>query len=142
MNALSDGDVEHLAPDACWSLLHSTDVGRLAVIRPDGVDIFPLNYRVHDEKLYFASAPGSKLVDIARSPVVAFEVDSFGDGARWSVVIRGEARRLNDDREIELSGVHAMQSTLPTTKWNYVRIAPTSITGRRFTPSAPQSSVS
>jgi uncharacterized protein len=132
MRALIAGEVEHMTADDCWSFLRSTDVGRLAVARRDGVDIFPVNYLVKDEQVYFASAPGSKLADIAKSPTVAFEVDSFGDGARWSVVIRGLAERLNNDHDIDSSGVRDLPSALPTTKWNYVRITPTSVTGRRF----------
>ncbi len=132
MRVLLTGEVEHLSSDACWTFLRSTDVGRLAVTRRDGVDIFPLNYLVKDDLLYFASAPGSKLADIATSPTVALEADSFGDGARWSVVIRGQAKRLDDDHEIENSGVRQLPSAIPGEKWNYVRITPTSVTGRRF----------
>ena len=119
----------------CWQLLAGADVGRFAVVAGDGVDIFPVNFLVKNDVIYFASAPGSKLIDLTLNPQVAFEADGIADRRRWSVVVKGTATRLGFDTEIEESGVKELHSMAPTEKWNYVRIDPQVITGRRFTAS-------
>jgi nitroimidazol reductase NimA-like FMN-containing flavoprotein (pyridoxamine 5'-phosphate oxidase superfamily) len=124
--------VRTLGPDACWELLRSSSLGRLAVIAEDGVDVFPVNYLVSGATVVFRSAPGSKLADIAHDPLVAFEVDGADDRFRWSVVVRGVARRLDADDDIEGSGVLALATLTPTAKDNYVRLTPRVISGRRF----------
>ena len=82
--------------------------------------------------IYFRSAPGSKLMELAENPTVAFESDGRQWGKRWSVVVHGTAERLWDDTEIEACGILHLPTSSPTAKWNYVRITPTTITGRRF----------
>lgn len=133
--ALPATAVTPLSEDRCWELLASAHVGRLALIRPDArPDIFPMDYLVHDQTIYIRSAPGLKLFSIAQDPEVAFEVDGEGDGHTWSVVVQGDARRLDRDDEIEASGVLELHSTSPTGKFNYVEITPLSISGRTFRP--------
>ncbi len=128
----SDG-VRILDPDACWSLLETQSLGRLAVAA-ERLEVFPVNFLVHDRAVYFATAPGTKLVELAASPDVAFETDGEADGELWSVVVHGHATRLAADRDIEASGVLRLRGWHPTGKHNYVRIDPESITGRRFRP--------
>lgn len=128
-----DSAVEELNVEECWDLLGSVDLGRLAVATDHGVDIFPMNYLVKDRMIYLRSAPGSKLVDITERPSVAFEADGIHRRRRWSVVVKGNAKRLGFDAEIEESGVLELRSQNPTEKWNYIRISPESVTGRRFT---------
>lgn len=125
-------EVDELDPAGCYDLLGTEGVGRLGIRDADGVDIFPVNYRVHGGMLYFRSGAGAKLVRITSSPDVAFEVDGHDDEWSWSVVVKGEAQRLDDDAEILASGIHAAASTHPSDKFNYVRIRPRQITGRRF----------
>jgi len=122
----------HLTDDECWEMLRTGDLGRLAVIDHGAPDIYPLNYLVGEQVIYFRSAPGDKLAAIGANPSVAFEADGVFARNRWSVVIRGMAHRLNYDSEIESSGIMALESYLPTDKWNYVRIEPLSVSGRRF----------
>lgn len=132
MTTETESGVDVLTEDECWHLLDGVDLGRVGVVLGDGVDIFPVNFLVRDRVVYFASAPGSKLVDITTNPRVAFEADGTAGRRRWSVVLKGEAARLAFDSEIEESGVRHLHSLSPTEKWNYVRISPTSISGRRF----------
>ncbi len=125
--------VTDLPADECWALLEAATLGRLAVLLDDGVDIFPVNFLVQDRVIFFASAPGSKLVDVTRHPLVAFEADGVTRRDRWSVVVRGRASRLGVDADIDASGVRMLHSLSPTTKWNYVRVEPATVSGRRFT---------
>lgn len=132
MPASTEPDIEQLPEDECWALLASTELGRLAVVADDGVDVFPVNFVVKDRLIFFSTAPGSKLIDITEQSRVAFEADGIANRSRWSVVVKGSARRLALDSEIEESGVRALHTLSPTDKWNYVRITPTTVTGRRF----------
>jgi uncharacterized protein len=121
-----------LDDDACWELLRSGTLGHLAVVDEEGVDIFPVNYLVDGHSIVFRTAPGTKLVDLARNPVVAFEADGVDAQHRWSVVVRGAARRLDADDDIEASGVLGLVTLTPVEKFNYVRITPRVVSGLRF----------
>jgi hypothetical protein len=123
--------VEVLTEEQCWDLL-DTGLGRLATSVEHVVDIFPVNYFVHDRAILFRSAPGSKLANITSDPVVAFEVDGVESRFRWSVVVHGTATRLGFDTDILESGVKELESWSPTNKYNYVRITPSKVTGRRI----------
>lgn len=123
---------ETLSTEKCWRLLSRAHIGRVAVHLDGEIDIFPINFVVTRGEIFFRSAPGSKLMDIASNPVVAFEADGRRPGHRWSVVVRGTAHRLDRDDEIEASGVLNLDTETSTEKWNYVRIRPTSVTGRRL----------
>jgi nitroimidazol reductase NimA-like FMN-containing flavoprotein (pyridoxamine 5'-phosphate oxidase superfamily) len=132
-----------LGEEESWHLLAGTDLGRLAVsiggagddTLDSGVDIFPINYVVADRVIFFRTAPGSKLMDLTKHPIVALETDGTHNRRRWSVVVKGTAVRLGLDEEIEASGVLFLHSQAPTEKWNYVRVTASSITGREFTSS-------
>jgi nitroimidazol reductase NimA-like FMN-containing flavoprotein (pyridoxamine 5'-phosphate oxidase superfamily) len=126
--------VDDLSVEQCWHFLHMSDVGRLAVRTGDDIDVFPVNYLVDKQLLYFRSAPGSKLVDVTRSPNVTFQTDGTGDYYVWSVVVKGRAERVSYDAEIDDSGIARLRSLSPTDKWNFVRITPGTVTGRRFIP--------
>lgn len=125
-------DVDELSPHESWALLERAPIGRLAVREGDGVDIFPVNFTVTDRAVYLRSAPGSKLVNITQAPSVAFEVDGHRWRTHWSVVLRGVAERMSHDSDIVESGVLDLSTLTSSAKWNYIRINPTSITGRRF----------
>ena len=124
--------VEILSVAQCWQALTSTDLGRLAIRSGDDIDVFPVNFVATDRLLYFRSAPGAKLIELTRSPRVAFEADGVRDASRWSIVINGTASRLTYDSEIRDSGVLDICPAEGSPKWNYVRITPHKISGRRF----------
>jgi uncharacterized protein len=124
--------VDELSPADCWALLRGAALGRLAMSVEQFVDILPVNYFVHDNAILFRSAPGSKMVNIALNPTVAFEVDGLDTRWHWSVVIHGTAERLGFDDDIIESGVMDLVSWSPTAKHQYVRITPSDITGRRI----------
>ncbi len=130
--------IEELSVDECWKLLEKDGVGRLATAATDpdtgeaAPDIFPINFHVFEERILFRTAPGSKLVDLTDQPIVAFQTDGHRGHRHWSVVARGIARRMMFDSDIQESGILNLHSTLPTEKWNYVRIEVETITGIRF----------
>lgn len=123
-----------LATDACWALLRSVEVGRLAVSVAGSVDIFPLNFLVDHGTVVFRSAEGTKLSASVGGPPVAFEADGYDReaGRAWSVVIKGHAEEIKQLHEV----LDAM--TFPLFPWQagpkqrYVRIVPGEISGRSF----------
>lgn len=125
-------DIEDLDIEQCRRRLRTHELGRLAIRRDDTVDLFPINYLVFDDVLYFRSAPGSKLVDLTQNPKVAFEIDGRSGRRVWSVVVHGTARRLSSDQEIDRSGIERLRAAHPSEKLNYVAIEPDSISGRQF----------
>ena len=125
--------VEELKTADCWRLLETTALGRLAVDGLDGrPDVFPVNFLVRNGNVFIRSAAGAKLASILTRPAVAFEIDGETEGFRWSVVMRGAAQRLTNDSVIEASGIRGLASSHPSTKYNYIRITPDTVTGRRF----------
>jgi hypothetical protein len=124
--------VERLDEDTCWDLLSSASVGRLAVASIDhGPEIFPVNYLVADRTILFASAPGTKLMRVVADPKVAFEVDELTQPSWWSIVVHGRAERMSSGLDIERVGIRGIRTFSPGDKWNYVRIVPDEISGRR-----------
>lgn len=117
----------------CWALLRTGVIGRLAVVVDGEPDIFPVNYAVDHGTVVFRTDAGRKLAG-AHKRVVAFEVDGYDvkDTSAWSVVIRGEAREIRDTDE----SLAAMD--LPIFPWQdgakprFVRIVPSTTTGRRI----------
>jgi nitroimidazol reductase NimA-like FMN-containing flavoprotein (pyridoxamine 5'-phosphate oxidase superfamily) len=123
-----------LTPNACWALLRSAEVGRLAVSITDHPEIFPINYIVDHGTIVFRSAEGTKLAAGVQGRAVAFEVDGYeaAPGEAWSVVIKGRATEIEQMHEL----FEAMD--LPLFPWHaapkhhFVRIVPDEISGRRF----------
>ncbi|MFB2580477.1 pyridoxamine 5'-phosphate oxidase family protein [Herbiconiux sp. P15] len=126
------GETETLEAEECWRLLAAARVGRLAVSDELGADIFPLNFLAESGSLFFRSAPGTKIVRLTKRPGVALEIDGTDSGKRFSVVVRGDAHRLNDDAQIADSGVSDLPTMTGSDKWNYFEITPRTVTGVRF----------
>ncbi len=130
-------ELDSLEEDTCWHYLDTGTIARLAVTAESGPDIFPINYLTRNRILFFRSAPGTKIVDLTNHPQVAVEIDGNHDKEWWSVVVHGTARRLNDDAEIQASGITNLHTTTPTTKWNYFQITPHTVTGIHFHTTTP-----
>lgn len=125
-------DVVELDAEQCWRLLRTHDLGRLAVVGASGADVFPLNYLIYDDGVYFRTAPGSKLDSLGLHPAVAFEIDGRSRRRVWSVVMHGTARSLTDADLVASSGVSRMLTDLPGEKHHYLTIDGPELTGRSF----------
>jgi nitroimidazol reductase NimA-like FMN-containing flavoprotein (pyridoxamine 5'-phosphate oxidase superfamily) len=121
-----------LDTEQCWNLLARGELGRLAVAVGGEPDIFPVNYVIDGPRVLFRTAPGSKLASLSANPRVALEVDEYDDTFAASVVLKGVATRLELQREIDLADALPLAPWIPTLKYRWVRISPTSVTGRRF----------
>ncbi len=126
--------MEELPVSACWALLRTTTVGRLAVWVEDHPDIFPLNFAVDHGTVVFRSAAGTKVAAALSDSPVALEADGYdaASATAWSVVLRGHAE--------EIRRVEDLMDTmdLPLFPWQagdkgrFIRIVPTSTSGRGF----------
>jgi nitroimidazol reductase NimA-like FMN-containing flavoprotein (pyridoxamine 5'-phosphate oxidase superfamily) len=86
-----------LGERASRALLRRHHAGRLAFTFRDRVDIEPIGYVLDGDWLYGRTSPGTKLVQVAHNPWVAFEVDEIEGPFDWrSVVVRGTVYFLND----------------------------------------------
>lgn len=129
---MNDSPITELDPTESWALLASTSMGRLAASAAGEIDIFPINYVVDGESLVFRTAPGTKLVELTVHSIVALEIDGYTESEAWSVVVKGTAARLDSQAEIDAADALPLTPWIPTLKYTYVRIRPTSVSGRRF----------
>lgn len=123
-----------LDEEACWELLRSADYVRLAVVVGDDLEIFPINAVVDGRTVVFRTGEGTKLAAVTISGRVVLEADGYFPALAevWSVVIKGDAERLETFPDIDRA------EQLPLAEWTghpkqwFVRVYPRQITGRRF----------
>ncbi|MFS2279961.1 pyridoxamine 5'-phosphate oxidase family protein [Microbacterium sp. OR21] len=128
----TEDPVVRLSEEECWQRLRGSELGRLVTRVGDVIDIFPINYVVDGTSIVFRTAEGSKLVELTVNDEVLFEVDEHTDADAWSVIVRGSAHVLDTLAEREAADGLGLQPWVPTLKYNYVRISPSSLTGRAF----------
>jgi nitroimidazol reductase NimA-like FMN-containing flavoprotein (pyridoxamine 5'-phosphate oxidase superfamily) len=130
---------EDLPVHECWSLLRGISVGRLAVWDKDHPDIFPINYTVDHGTLVFRTGVGTKLTAVLGENPVAVEADGVDPdtGMAWSVVVKGSAELLASTEDLLDSFSLRLFPWHSGPKDNFVRITPTSVTGRRFRVTQP-----
>ncbi|MFV0319650.1 MAG: pyridoxamine 5'-phosphate oxidase family protein [Microbacterium sp.] len=124
--------VTTLTEAQCIGRLAQHELGRLVTRVTDVLDIFPVNYALDGHDIVFRTAEGSKLYELTVNDEVLFEVDAYTDADAWSVVVRGRARRLTTSAEVAAADRLPLAPWIPTLKYNFVRITPTSMTGRAF----------
>jgi nitroimidazol reductase NimA-like FMN-containing flavoprotein (pyridoxamine 5'-phosphate oxidase superfamily) len=127
-----DDPIAVLSEAECWSLLGEHSLGRLAVSAAKEIDIFPVNYYADGSTILLRTAPGTKLLEMTIRNDVAFEIDDFTDTDALSVVIKGTARELESQADIDVADQLPLTPWIPTLKYVYVEISPNSISGRRF----------
>jgi uncharacterized protein len=131
MVTTEESPVEEMLLEECWQLLEDEEFGRLAYRLVDEVHLVPINYVVDSGALLFRTASGNKLLAAALHSDVAFEIDWHDDRSAWSVVVRGELHRLQEDEQHRVDGLlpHPWVAT-PT--YDVVELKPAAVTGRRF----------
>jgi len=127
-----DNPVAAMTSEEAWDFLRSEQVGRLAVHVGGVIDIYPITYVVDGDSIVFLTSPGTKLLELTVNDQVAFEIDRYDDQVAQSVVVHGTAQRLESMADIEAAEALPLLSLSPTTRTRYVRILPTSVSGRTF----------
>src|ERR1043165_8179982 len=89
-----------LGSDACFALLVTETVGRLAVVIGDRPEIYPVNFVLDRGGIVIRTAAGTKLAAAVAGKGVAFEVDGTVDDEAWSVIVKGAATEIEDMYEV------------------------------------------
>lgn len=122
--------LEALSREECIELLAEGSVGRVAVTVPDdGPLVVPVNYVLDGDVVVFRSDLGTKVTAVRLGPI-SFQLDQVDPLHRtgWSVLVRGLA----------YEATHWEIDHLPLEAWvageksHWVRLVPSSITGRRI----------
>jgi nitroimidazol reductase NimA-like FMN-containing flavoprotein (pyridoxamine 5'-phosphate oxidase superfamily) len=121
-----------LSESESWNLLASVSLGRLVTSVDGHPEIFPVNFVVQNRTVLFRTADGTKFVSAAINNSVVFEADEHNVAEGWSVIVKGTARMLRTDEEIEKAERAQLLPWTATAKPHYVRVMPLSVTGRRF----------
>ena len=132
-------ETENLDIRTCWELLRSVSVGRLAVWNRDHPDIFPINYKVDHGTLVFRTGEGTKLHSVLGAAPVAVEADGVDpvSGVAWSVVLKGKAESIRLTQDVPDTVGLLLFPWQAGRKDHFIRIVPTSMTGRRFKVTEP-----
>lgn len=126
--------VTELSEAESLELLAAAPVGRIVIAVNDIIDIYPVSHTVLDGAIYFRTAPGDKLAGLAANAAVLFEADELTPTDAWSVVVRGLARRLEHDDEIEPVVGSLRDPFVRGRRDVIVRIVPSSVSGRSIHP--------
>src|SRR5262245_10712383 len=90
-----------LSETECWNLISSVALGRLVTSVDGQPEIFPVNVVVQHRRVLFRTAEGTKLVSAAINNQVLFEADDHGVTEGRSVIVKGQARILRSDEDID-----------------------------------------
>lgn len=119
----------------CWARLGAASLARLAMVTAAGVpELYPVNYTVFDGLLLMRTANDDKLRHLRSQAHVALEIDGEDDGMLWSVVVHGIASQVVLDADKRRLRKAAPDAHSPHEKPFLVKVEPTAVTGRRFSP--------
>ncbi|MHA7238707.1 pyridoxamine 5'-phosphate oxidase family protein [Arthrobacter sp. TMS1-12-1] len=125
---------ETLTPSQCWALATTQSLGRLGFFHEGFLNIFPVNYFVLDERVYFRTrADGS----IAGSHLehAAFQVDATDRTSQsgWTILANGPVTRVEDPDLLKtLWGRLSEEPWAPGLRDVFYELAPTRMRGRRL----------
>lgn len=132
MNMREDDVVQDMSDEEAWEFLASQEMGRLAFAVAGDPDIVPINFCATNDKVYFRTAEGSKLLGVTINKRVALETDRISGGTALSVIVHGSAREIDTIDEYEFAESLPLRTWVPTRKVHYIEITPEEISGRRF----------
>jgi nitroimidazol reductase NimA-like FMN-containing flavoprotein (pyridoxamine 5'-phosphate oxidase superfamily) len=121
-----------LSQEECRERLAGASVGRVAFCTPQGPTIYPVNVGVVDGDVVFRTAPYTDLGTQVGGSQVALEVDELdpADASGWSVVVHGEAVRVDDPDEAAQLRRPLPEPWAPGQRSLFVRVVVTQISGR------------
>lgn len=125
-----DATLVPLSIEACWELLGTVPVGRVAFeVAGEAPLVLPVNHLVQRKTIVFRTGPGTKRESAPRQ-LISFQADAYDQHLRqgWSVLVRGVASiETVDGDELEPWAGRSGRSEI-------VRIWPEHVTGRRIQP--------
>lgn len=123
----------------CLRLLGTVPVGRVGFLSDGEVVILPVNHLADRQTVVWRSGSGSKLSTVGSKNLVGFEADEYDPRTHsgWSVVVSGFTEVVEDDNEIRRLDHLGLQSWGGAgAEASWIRIRPTSVTGRRVSGAA------
>ena len=133
-HSLDHAGLETLSFDTCLQLLASVPVGRVGFIAEGEVQVLPVNHLVDGQDVIFRTAHGSKLYATQGQQPITFEADDYDEEAHsgWSVVMNGRAEPVDEEAEVDRLGRVGLRPWVNNVERPFwIRIRPTSVTGRR-----------
>ena len=133
-----EATMQVIPADECYRLLATQQIGRLGVNAEHYPLIFPVNYGLDGDVIVLRVGAGTKLA-AADHANVTFEVDEIDRRTRsgWSVLVRAVAEEVGPGHRADLV---ARTEATGVTPWapgehgRWLRLIPTSVTGRRIVP--------
>ncbi|WP_406864887.1 pyridoxamine 5'-phosphate oxidase family protein [Streptomyces sp. HUAS MG47] len=126
---------------ACWELLDTHGVGRIAPHTPDGPVVLPVNYLVTEGEVAFRSTvSGTSTAAASVDAELAFEADHIDEasGQGWSVLLVGPVRDVTDPAAVERLAVRADGGPWTGGEGSHwTLLAPRRVTGRRILLAGP-----
>lgn len=118
----------------CMSLVRSRTLGRLAYMSGGAPVVVPVNHLVDGGGVVFRTLAGGKLDAAVVGHPVAFQVDEHDParGTGWSVLIRGRADLVEDDRIQRYAEELDSWAIADGDEAAWVRISPDEVSGRRL----------
>ncbi|GAB3701806.1 pyridoxamine 5'-phosphate oxidase family protein [Corynebacterium nasicanis] len=130
--SFNDDVFRTLSTEQSLAYLEDVQPGRIVTRRKEDIEIFPINFVVDGESIYFRTAEGSKLFSLSLNQDVLFEADGLQGGTAWSVIVRGTAEVLEKAEDVAHAETLGLKPWAPTLKYNWVRINASDISGREF----------
>lgn len=128
--------LEVLDRDECLHLLATATLGRVGITFGALPSIFPINFRLLDDRVVFRTGIGTKLDAATSNAIVAFEVDDIEpfSHAGWSVVVTGLARAITAPTELAELEAANIPRWAPSGDERLVEISTQMVSGRRIMP--------
>jgi uncharacterized protein len=130
---LVDAGLEILDSRECIRLLHTTQVGRVALNLGGVAAVLPVNYVMLGSDIMFFTGAGVKLNAALAADPVSFEADEIDATERtgWSVLATGRAERTDGSNRprVEALGLYPWAAG---ERHHLIRIRPTFVSGRRI----------
>jgi transcriptional regulator with XRE-family HTH domain len=127
-----------LSEAECLAFLGTGGVGRFLFGADRGPVAVPVNYRMLGADIIFRTGEETSLAAAVAPQPVSFEVDHLDDALRegWSVLASGHAHVVSEAAELAEVTALGVTPWAGGTKPTYIRIAPTTLTGRQIRASA------
>lgn len=125
---------EALTPSQCWALASTQSIGRLGFFHEGFLNIFPVNFFVLDEHLYFRTRADGVIAG-SYLEHAGFQVDLTDRSTQsgWTVLANGPATRVEDQALLTtLWGKVSEEPWAPGLRDLFYEMTPTRIRGRRL----------
>lgn len=123
-----------LSEQECRGLLREARVGRVAVSLGEVPAVFPVNYILAGDEIWFFTAEGTKLRAAMANSTVTFEVDEIDPFTEtgWSVIVVGAARERLEPTVVVGAKRAGLRPWAAGDRFHLVAIAMDFVSGRRI----------